>query len=430
MLVPLAQVAAMVVDMGAQVAGAGVVAWGPEQGGPSSGPVAFSEAEAEAAGEALWAALAAAEADVRSRGPAAGGGGADGAAGGGGSGGGSGGSSGGVSREGFVEGAFKVELVRLWARLFRTPAAAAEAAPAAELGEVRLEGEAGGEEEGPVELACRGPCRAQSTPGVPPHPQPSHPTSRRLALRRRSWRRRARPPGAAWRCWWAATGPATARRLRAFWRRARAAARRRCGSRRGAAARAAAGAARAVQSTLTSRERPTFPPHPTRPRLPNRPARQAALLDVELGGPDGDGRDGPRRAAALASVLRGLLVRKAERLAALAQPQHLTSGPHSERGGGGGGEAQAQGGDERYSTARGPGPGATPVVHSPRRPSSAPADGPSVELEELLLRLTAAARLLYGPPGSSWVLGAELDELGALAGLEPGDVAALPGAYK
>eukprot|EP00198_Chlamydomonas_reinhardtii_P006407 XP_001695743.1 predicted protein [Chlamydomonas reinhardtii] len=68
--------------------------------------------------------------------------------------------------------------------------------------------------------------------------------------------------------------------------------------------------------------------------------QQAGLLDVEMGGPDGDGRDGPRRAAALCAVLRLLLVRKAERLTGLLTPEHLTLGPHKaacgHRGGCGG----------------------------------------------------------------------------------------------
>ena len=63
-----------------------------------------------------------------------------------------------------------------------------------------------------------------------------------------------------------------------------------------------------------------------------------------MGGPDGDGRDGPRRAAALCAVLRLLLVRKAERLTGLLTPEHLTLGPHSEWGGSGGGGGGGGGG--------------------------------------------------------------------------------------
>ncbi|KXZ43387.1 hypothetical protein GPECTOR_92g610 [Gonium pectorale] len=113
--------------------------------------------------------------------------------------------------------------------------------------------------------------------------------------------------------------------------------------------------------------------------------QHASLLDGDMGGPHGDGRDGPRRAAALCAVLRLLMVKKADRFSSLLTSENLTGGPHN---------------------------------------------GPSAELEELLLRLTAAVRLLYGPPGSSWVLGSELDELAALSGLDPGDVAALPYGYK
>ncbi|KAG2495312.1 hypothetical protein HYH03_006584 [Edaphochlamys debaryana] len=113
--------------------------------------------------------------------------------------------------------------------------------------------------------------------------------------------------------------------------------------------------------------------------------QQAALLEGDMGGPDGDGRDGPRRASALAAVLRLLLVRKAERLAGMLTPDHLTLGPHN---------------------------------------------GPEAEMEELLARLTAAVRLLYGPAGGIWVVGAEVDELAALSGLEAADVEALPAGYK
>ncbi|GFR42106.1 hypothetical protein Agub_g2949, partial [Astrephomene gubernaculifera] len=113
--------------------------------------------------------------------------------------------------------------------------------------------------------------------------------------------------------------------------------------------------------------------------------QQAAVLDGEMGGSHGDGRDGPRRAAALGAVLRLLLVKKADRFTALLTPDNLTGGPHN---------------------------------------------GPASELEELLSRLTAAVRLLYGPSGSTWVMGAEMDELAALSSLDAGDVEALPPGYK
>ena len=78
------------------------------------------------------------------------------------------------------------------------------------------------------------------------------------------------------------------------------------------------------------------------------------------------------------------------------------------------------------------------ITHSPPSPPLPPLpplpppspDGPDAELEELLGRLTAAVRLLYGPPGATWVVGAELDELASLSGLEAGDVEALPAGYK
>ncbi len=44
--------------------------------------------------------------------------------------------------------------------------------------------------------------------------------------------------------------------------------------------------------------------------------------------------------------------------------------------------------------------------------------------------MTAAVRLLYGPPDSVWVVGAEMDELESLSGLDPSDVEALPAGYK
>lgn len=59
-------------------------------------------------------------------------------------------------------------------------------------------------------------------------------------------------------------------------------------------------------------------------------ARQAALLEGEVGGESGDGRDGPRRAAALSGVLRLLLLRKAEKLSGMLATDKLTAGPHSE----------------------------------------------------------------------------------------------------
>ncbi|EFJ45415.1 hypothetical protein VOLCADRAFT_94255 [Volvox carteri f. nagariensis] len=113
--------------------------------------------------------------------------------------------------------------------------------------------------------------------------------------------------------------------------------------------------------------------------------QQAALLEGDMGGSHGDGRDGPRRAAALCTVLRLLLVKKADRFSSLLTAENLTGGPHN---------------------------------------------GPPSELEELLERLTAAVRLLYGPHDSIWVVGAEMDELESLSGLDAADVGALPAGYK
>ncbi|GIL77114.1 hypothetical protein Vretifemale_6670, partial [Volvox reticuliferus] len=113
--------------------------------------------------------------------------------------------------------------------------------------------------------------------------------------------------------------------------------------------------------------------------------QQAALLEGDMGGSHGDGRDGPRRAAALCTMLRLLLVKKADKFSSLLTADHLTGGPHN---------------------------------------------GPPLELEDLMERLTAAVRLLYGPADSIWVVGAEVDELESLGGLESADVEALPAGYK
>lgn len=57
------------------------------------------------------------------------------------------------------------------------------------------------------------------------------------------------------------------------------------------------------------------------------------LLDGDMGGPHGDGRDGPRRASALVTVMRLLLVKKADRFTSLLTVENLTGGPHSKQSG-------------------------------------------------------------------------------------------------
>lgn len=101
-------------------------------------------------------------------------------------------------------------------------------------------------------------------------------------------------------------------------------------------------------------------------QLENQLQQQASILEAPLPTAGRDAKDGARRAAALAAVLRLLLVRKAERLGTLLQQDNLTSGP-------------------RY--------------------------GPEAELEELMQRLTGAVQLLYGPAGAPWVVAEELADM-------------------
>ncbi len=219
-----------------------------------------------------------------------------------------------------------------------------------------------------------------------------------------------------------------------------------------------------VEVTTASKPPSLSSPH----RLPSlfpETALQAALLEGEVGGESGDGRDGPRRAAALSGVLRLLLLRKAEKLSGMLATDKLTAGPHSKCCG----TRDKVWRHALHAVSRHfrrsklyPHPQALhprrvlpaalyapprcPPPLSPTRAltfscppciffsSPLPADGPDGELEDLLARLTAAVRLLYGSTtggwGGSWVVGAELDELAALGGLEAADVEALPAGYR